>query len=140
MVTIIYSLMLTKMKAYESVEVKSGILHSMSCHMMSLGEAVGRQDREYRESGDDSALHIIILDEIDAIARKRGSMTSDTIGVRDSVVKQLLAKMDGVKEASNVLVVALNESSRIIGPSITPPRSNGSAVAGRASWFVWKAR
>jgi SpoVK/Ycf46/Vps4 family AAA+-type ATPase len=31
---------------------------------------------------------------MDAIARKRGSMTSDTTGVRDSVVNQLLAKMD----------------------------------------------
>jgi vesicle-fusing ATPase len=59
-------------------------------------------EQEYREAGDDSALHIIVLDEMDAIARKRGSMTSDTTGVRDSVVNQLLAKMDGVKEASNV--------------------------------------
>jgi vesicle-fusing ATPase len=59
-------------------------------------------EQEYREAGDDSALHIIVLDEMDAIARKRGSMTSDTTGVRDSVVNQLLAKMDDVKEASNV--------------------------------------
>lgn len=50
-------------------------------------------EREYDEVGDQSALHLIILDEIDAIARKRGSMTSDTTGVRDSVVNQLLAKV-----------------------------------------------
>lgn len=37
-------------------------------------------EREYEEVGDASALHIIILDEMDAIARKRGSMTSDTTG------------------------------------------------------------
>ena len=58
---------------------------------------------EYAQVGDDSALHIIILDEMDAIARKRGSVSSDTTGVRDSVVNQLLAKMDGVKEANNVV-------------------------------------
>ncbi len=46
-----------------------------------------------------------MLDELDSIARKRGSMTSDTTGVRDSVVNQLLAKIDGVKEAPNILVV-----------------------------------
>ena len=53
---------------------------------------------------DASALHVIILDEMDAIARKRGSSMGDTSGVRDSVVNQLLAKMDGVVEAANVLV------------------------------------
>lgn len=59
-------------------------------------------EREYDEVGDASALHMI---EMDAIARKRGSMSSDTTGVRDSVVNQLLAKIDGVKEAPNILVV-----------------------------------
>ena len=39
-------------------------------------------EQEYAQVGDDSALHIIILDEMDAIARKRGSMTADTTGVR----------------------------------------------------------
>ena len=48
-----------------------------------------------------------ILDEMDAIARKRGAAVGDTSGVRDSVVNQLLAKMDGVVEASNVLVIGL---------------------------------
>ena len=64
-------------------------------------------EREYEEVGDASALHIIILDEMDSIARKRGSMTSDTTGIRDSVVNQLLAKIDGVKEANNILFVGL---------------------------------
>ena len=50
---------------------------------------------------------MIILDEMDAIARKRGAAVGDTSGVRDSVVNQLLAKMDGVVEASNVLVIGL---------------------------------
>jgi len=50
--------------------------------------------REYAEVGDDSALHIIVLDEMDAIAKKRGTTSSDTTGVRDSVVNQLLSCMD----------------------------------------------
>ena len=78
-------------------------------------------EQEYREAGDDSALHIIILDEMDAIARKRGSMTSDTTGVRDSVVNQLLAKMDGVKEASNVLVVGLTNRPELLDPALLRP-------------------
>ena len=78
-------------------------------------------EREYEEVGDASALHIIILDEMDAIARKRGSMTSDTTGVRDSVVNQLLAKIDGVKEANNILVVGLTNRPELLDPALLRP-------------------
>jgi SpoVK/Ycf46/Vps4 family AAA+-type ATPase len=76
---------------------------------------------EYAQVGDDSALHIIILDEMDAIARKRGSASSDTTGVRDSVVNQLLAKMDGVKQANNVLVVGLTNRPELLDPALLRP-------------------
>jgi len=78
-------------------------------------------EMEYAQVGDDSALHIIILDEMDAIARKRGSVSSDTTGVRDSVVNQLLAKMDGVKEANNVLVVGLTNRPELLDPALLRP-------------------
>lgn len=78
-------------------------------------------EQEYKAAGDDSALHIIILDEMDAIARKRGTMTADTTGVRDSVVNQLLAKMDGVREASNILVVGLTNRPELLDPALLRP-------------------
>ncbi|KAL7531723.1 hypothetical protein ACHAXR_004195, partial [Thalassiosira sp. AJA248-18] len=78
-------------------------------------------EREYEEVGDASALHIIILDEMDAIARKRGSMSSDTTGVRDSVVNQLLAKIDGVKEANNILVVGLTNRPELLDSALLRP-------------------
>lgn len=40
---------------------------------------------EQQQKGDDSDLHVIIFDEIDAICRKRGSTNSGT-GVNESVV------------------------------------------------------
>ena len=58
---------------------------------------------EQQEAGDESALHVIVFDEIDAFTRERGSLSGDTSGVRDSVVNQLLAKMDGVEQLDNVL-------------------------------------
>jgi vesicle-fusing ATPase len=64
---------------------------------------------------------VIILDEMDAIARKRGSISGDSTGVRDSVVNQLLAKMDGVKEASNVLVVGLTNRPELLDPALLRP-------------------
>ena len=76
---------------------------------------------EYAQVGDDSALHIIILDEMDAIARKRGTASSDTTGVRDSVVNQLLSKMDGVKESNNILVVGLTNRPELLDPALLRP-------------------
>ena len=51
---------------------------------------------EYKEKGDNSSLHIIIFDEIDAICKQRGTRNDGT-GVADTVVNQLLAKIDGRK-------------------------------------------
>ena len=76
---------------------------------------------EYAMVGDASALHVIILDELDAIARRRGSVSGDSTGVRDSVVNQLLSKMDGVKEANNVLVIGLTNRPELLDPALTRP-------------------
>ena len=78
-------------------------------------------EAEWEAAGDASELHVIVLDEMDAIARKRGAADGDTSGVRDSVVNQLLAKMDGVKEASNVLVVGLTNRPELIDDALLRP-------------------
>ena len=74
---------------------------------------------EYDAVGDASALHVIILDELDAIARRRGSVSGDSTGVRDSVVNQLLSKMDGIKEANNILVIGLTNRPELLDPALT---------------------
>lgn len=45
-----------------------------------------------REKGENSELHIIIFDEIDAICKQRGSV-KDGSGVHDTLVNQLLTKV-----------------------------------------------
>lgn len=47
---------------------------------------------QYKEKQDESGLHIIIFDELDAICKQRGSTGGGT-GVGDSVVNQLLSKV-----------------------------------------------
>ena len=64
---------------------------------------------------------MVILDEMDAIARRRGSLAGDTTGVRDSVVNQLLAKMDGVVGAPNVLVVGLTNRPELLDEALLRP-------------------
>ena len=49
-------------------------------------------EKEYKEKGDESGLHIIIFDELDAICKQRGSRNDGT-GVGDTVVNQLLSKV-----------------------------------------------
>ena len=67
-------------------------------------------EKEQAEKGDDSELHVIVLDEIDAICKARGSVQSGT-GVNDSVVNQLLAKIDGVRDSSVARTHARTHSS-----------------------------
>jgi SpoVK/Ycf46/Vps4 family AAA+-type ATPase len=67
---------------------------------------------EWIDKGEESGLHVIILDEMDAFAKKRGLLRGDTTGVRDSVVNQLLAIMDGVREIDNFLVMTPSPRGR----------------------------
>ena len=69
---------------------------------------------EQAEAGDASMLHVIVFDELDAFTRERGSLSGDTSGVRDSVVNQLLAKMDGVDQLENVLIIGLTNRPELI--------------------------
>jgi SpoVK/Ycf46/Vps4 family AAA+-type ATPase len=41
--------------------------------------------------------------------------------VRDSVVNQLLAKIDGVKEVPNVLIVGLTNRPELLDPALIRP-------------------
>ena len=61
-------------------------------------------EKEYAEAGDASQLHVIVFDEIDAICKQRGTVSGST-GVNDSVVNQLLSKIDGVDSLNNILLI-----------------------------------
>ena len=76
---------------------------------------------EHAEAGDASALHVIVFDEIDAFTRERGSLSGDTSGIRDSVVNQLLAKMDGVEQLDNILVIGMTNRPELMDPALLRP-------------------
>ena len=60
----------------------------VSAFLSRASSSVGARSQEYAAVGDQSALHVIVLDEMDSIARKRGSLSGDTTGVRDGTGKQ----------------------------------------------------
>lgn len=71
------------------------------------------------ENGDNADLHIIIFDEIDAICKQRGSGGSGAGGsVGDTVVNQLLTKLDGVKQLNNVLVIGMTNRKDMIDSAL----------------------
>ena len=77
-------------------------------------------EKEQAEMGDASMLHIIIFDEMDAIMKARGSSRGDT-GVSDSVVNQLLSKIDGVDSLNNILIIGMTNRKDLIDEAILRP-------------------
>jgi len=65
-------------------------------------------EEEEKRLGPNSGLHIIIFDEIDAICKQRGSVAGNS-GVHDTVVNQLLTKIDGVDQLNNILVIGMTK-------------------------------
>lgn len=80
-------------------------------------------EKEQAEKGDDSELHIIIFDEFDAIAKQRGTTGGGT-GVNDSIVNQLLSKIDGVDSLNNVLLIGMTNRYVRPSPCMTVPASS----------------
>lgn len=78
-------------------------------------------EKEYAEKGDDSELHIIIFDELDAICKQRGSGSGGGTGVGDNVVNQLLSKMDGVEQLNNILIIGMTNRKDLIDEALLRP-------------------
>uniref|UniRef100_A0AAY4D5P2 Vesicle-fusing ATPase n=1 Tax=Denticeps clupeoides TaxID=299321 RepID=A0AAY4D5P2_9TELE len=77
-------------------------------------------EEEQKRLGTNSGLHIIIFDEIDAICKQRGSMAGST-GVHDTVVNQLLSKIDGVEQLNNILVIGMTNRPDLIDEALMRP-------------------
>jgi len=62
---------------------------------------------------------IVFLDEIDAIAPRRGSHLD--AGATERVVNQLLTSMDGLEELENVFILAATNRPDIVDPALLRP-------------------
>ncbi|KAK6634783.1 hypothetical protein RUM44_000030 [Polyplax serrata] len=77
-------------------------------------------EEEEKRLGPNSGLHIIIFDEIDAICKARGSVAG-AAGVHDTVVNQLLTKIDGVDQLNNILVIGMTNRKDMIDEALLRP-------------------
>lgn len=78
-------------------------------------------EKEYKEKGEESGLHIIIFDELDAVCKQRGSGAGGGTGVGDSVVNQLLTKLDGVEQLNNILLIGMTNRKDMIDDALLRP-------------------
>ncbi|WP_216898689.1 AAA family ATPase [Nocardia alni] len=83
---------------------------------------VGSSERAVRElfqRARDSAPSLIFLDEVDALAPRRGQSTDS--GVGDRVVAALLTELDGVEPLREVVVVGATNRPELIDPALLRP-------------------
>ena len=88
-----------------------------------LSKWVGESERAIRETfrrARQAAPCVVFFDEIDAIAPKRG-IRSDTTGVTDRIVNQLLTELDGIVPLTNVVVIAATNRPDIVDPALLRP-------------------
>ena len=88
-----------------------------------LSKWVGESERAIRitfRRARQAAPCVVFFDEIDAIAPRRGVRT-DTTGVTDRIVNQLLTEMDGIEKLENVVVIAATNRPDILDPALLRP-------------------
>lgn len=73
----------------------------------------------YKQKGEDSELFVVIIDEIDAIAKERDSGSSGNAD--NDLTTTLLTLIDGVDSPSNILVIGMTNRKDLIDPAILRP-------------------
>jgi len=81
------------------------------------GESEARL-REVFQEAEQNAPSIIFIDELDAIAPKRGEVTGE---VERRVVSQLLTLMDGLKARGQVIVIGATNRIEAVDPALRRP-------------------
>jgi transitional endoplasmic reticulum ATPase len=87
-----------------------------------LDKWVGESERAVRElfrRATDAAPALVFLDEVDALAPRRGG--SSDAGVADRVVAALLTELDGVEPMRDVVVLGATNRPELIDPALLRP-------------------
>jgi len=77
--------------------------------------------REIFDKARAAAPCILFFDELDSIARARGSSSGDGGGAADRVINQILTEMDGVGQKKSVFIIGATNRPDIIDPAIMRP-------------------
>jgi len=64
---------------------------------------------------------VLFFDELDSIAKARGSGMGDAGGASDRVINQILTEMDGMGKKKNVFIIGATNRPDIIDPAVMRP-------------------
>mmetsp|Transcript_17479 Transcript_17479/g.61389 ORF Transcript_17479/g.61389 Transcript_17479/m.61389 type:complete len:1074 (-) Transcript_17479:253-3474(-) len=87
---------------------------------MWFGESEGNV-REVFDKARGAAPCVLFFDELDSIAKARGSSVGDAGGAGDRVMNQLLTEMDGVGAKKSIFVIGATNRPDILDPAIMRP-------------------
>jgi cell division protease FtsH len=85
---------------------------------MLVGAGASRV-RDLFEKAKKASPCIIFIDEIDAVAKKRGTVLHS--GAGEQTLNQILVEMDGLEERNNVIVLAATNRPDVLDPAILRP-------------------
>jgi transitional endoplasmic reticulum ATPase len=77
--------------------------------------------RELFDKARQAAPCVLFFDELDSIARARGSSSGDAGGAGDRVLNQMLTEMDGMESKKNVFIIGATNRPDIIDPALMRP-------------------
>ncbi len=77
--------------------------------------------RDLFSQAKQAAPSIIFIDELDAVARRRGSNTFGQNDEREQTLNQLLVEMDGFDERQEVIVLAATNRPDVLDPALLRP-------------------
>merc|ERR1712054_618319 len=77
--------------------------------------------REIFDKARGAAPCVLFFDELDSIARARGSSGGDAGGAGDRVINQILTEMDGMNSKKSVFIIGATNRPDIIDPAVLRP-------------------
>lgn len=92
-----------------------------------LNKYIGESEKNVREifkeaiqafNNNEPDLHVIILDEFDAICPKRSSSSDARTSTTNSLVNQFLTMIDGVDSPNNFIIIAMTNRKELIDEAI----------------------
>ncbi|MGI9535117.1 MAG: ATP-dependent zinc metalloprotease FtsH [Thermodesulfobacteriota bacterium] len=77
--------------------------------------------RDLFKQGKENAPSIVFIDELDAVARRRGAGMGTVNDEREQTLNQLLVEMDGFDERQEVIILAATNRPDVLDPALLRP-------------------
>ncbi|CAK9134977.1 unnamed protein product [Ilex paraguariensis] len=95
-------------------EITQELYGASERHIRALFDAAEKDEKQY---GSKSDLHVIIFDEIDSIGKKRGA-AAGSFHHDDKIVNQLLTMIDGTTELNNIFIIATTNRKDLLDEAL----------------------